>query len=966
VAEEFDNNQSTRSAIILTPGAVISHYKIVSKLGVGGMGEVFLADDLTLRRRAALKFLAPNLAVDESLRQRFIREAQSAAALNHPNIITIYEVAEVAERVFIAMEYVEGRTLREIIDARELTLDKAVQFALQICDGLHAAHSKGYVHRDIKPLNIILDTDKRVRILDFGLAKAIGDVQLTQAGSLMGTAQYMSPEQGQGIDTDHRSDIFSMGIVLYEMLTGTLPFKKPNIPAYIYAIVNEEPPPMSQYVPSIPSQFQAIVSRAMAKSVLSRYQTVAEMASDLKKAVGLESSISSMSVASAMTSPPSPEPSSVVESMHSRIPAGTMSPSQPVTKALAVLHLRNLGSPDDDFLSYGITEDLIVDLTRIGTMRISPMRSIMKFKDADTDIAEIASKLNVSYVLDGSIHKSTKAIRVSAQLIDVSDGANLWAERWEEPLENLSKIKRALAEGISQAFNISSTIVRVAHVGMPEAEDAQAYEQYLKGKYIFEKKKDKADVVNALSLYRKALAKEPALVAARAGIIEILMHQGQFKEAQMELESALEEAASKGLRAEKASLLRLLAKLHIHHSDWEKAWLTGNESLTITQELKDLSGEAETLGVLISALQPQAKFDEALPLFDRVLEISRRLDDQEKIADALKNMGILYSRKGDYSRALDLYNESLELATASENLSLQAACLSNIGNVNYFKGDLDSALRFYGKAMAINDRLGDKAGTARQGLNMGLVQLQRGNHREGLELLNVSSTFFEALGDKANFALTLTNISQLRLTLGDAQEALKSAEQALSLAQEINHPLAESAAHHRLGAIHIYQQDYDSASTHLHKALEIAKTAKINRNVGALQVELAELHYFRNEFAFSRKHAERSQMIAREIGDSGTLCLAQGYIGLLTASEGLIHAGVRQLQQQQAKAKEIGDPILSMRINIIAGEALFRFGKEDDKVSGRTLLNSILAEARKSELFPETKRILGILESEKP
>lgn len=905
------------------------------------MGEVFLADDQKLKRRVALKFLNPNLANDPDLRQRFLREAQSAAALNHPNIVTIYEVAEFANRVFMAMEYVEGRTLRELIDANQLTPPLSFQMLLQICDGLHAAHQAGYVHRDIKPLNIIVGQDGRVRILDFGLAKVVGDTQLTQAGSAIGTFQYMSPEQGQGIEADHRSDIFALGVMLYEMITSKLPFQRSGMPATIYAIVNEEPPPLSQFREDVEPGLQEVVNKALAKSPANRYQSVSEMADDLRRLLGTEVPMPNFTVTHAA---PIPMPQAI---------------------SLAVLHLRNLGAADDDFLSYGITEDLIVDLSRIGSIRVAPMRSVMKYKDSDEDVAGIAARLNVSHILDGSIHKSIRAIRVSAQLIEARDGKVLWAERWEESPANLPRVKKALAEGVAGAFNIGATVVRIAEVAVPEAENAQAYEQYLRGKFLFEHKKDKKDVAAALDFYRKALKQESSLLAARVGTIEILIYQGATEEAQSELTLALKEAQSQGQRSERAHLLRLQAKLLVTKSDWEGAWSAGEQALALARELGDLAGEAETLGVLISILQPQAKFDEALQLFDRVLEISRKLNDRDKVAEALKNMGVAYSRKGDYSRALELYDEAIEVARSAQNLSMEAACLSNIGNVHYFKGDMETAVQFYGEALSINTKLGDQIGSARQSLNLGLIHLQQGTMQEGLEMLATAATFFEALGDKANLALTLSNVSQARLTLGMDEEAQTAAERSLALAREIRHPLAESAANHRLGAISAFRGDYEQASQYLHQALEIARDSGMNRNVAALEVELASIHFQQREFDSAKKHAGRGSALAKEIEDRSTMCLASSYLGAISALGGLLHAGTSQMRQQLSKAVDIGDKPLALQIQQLLGEVLYSRGNEGDREEGRLFLEDALDQATKSEQAPEIRRIRAILDSQK-
>ncbi|MGH8014928.1 MAG: protein kinase domain-containing protein, partial [Candidatus Zixiibacteriota bacterium] len=765
---EHNQNDATRSIVPLHEGALISHYKLMTKLGAGGMGEVFVAEDTALKRKVALKFLSPLIASDETNKARFLREARSAAALSHPNIVTIFEVAEIQGRAFIAMEYIEGETLRDLIKIDKLPFADKVNLAIQLCEGLNAAHKVGLVHRDIKSSNVVVDKNRRARILDFGLAKQVGDTEITRAGTAMGTVSYMSPEQTKGSNVDQRSDIFSLGVVFYELFTGKLPFDRSNVTGTLYAIVNDPAPPLNRFLRDSPVELQRIIEKALAKKAIERYQDVSLLGNDLKSIFGQKSGQISLD----------------------SIPAV----EKRTVKSLAVLYLRNLGSKEDDFLCYGITEDLIVDLTRIGTVRVAPMRAILKYKEADIELSEIAEKLNVDIVLDGSIHRSEKTIRVSAQLIEIRSGRNLWAERWQEPIDNLAIVKQSLAQSISPALEVGRTLMDLAEVSGQAVASPGAYENYLRAKYNFDHKKDTSDVEIALELYNKALKSEPELLSARAGIAEILLYQGESQKALAELESALAIAEKRDLKQEQANVLRLLARFNIRQSNWPDAWKYGSRALDLNRKLLDLAGEAETLGVLISALQPQAKFDESLELFDRVLEISRHLNDQEKIAESLKNMGVAYSRIGDYERALGLYEESLELARRQENLSLEAANLSNIGNVYYYKGDLNLALQYQQEACGINTRIGDHTMAARQNLNMGLIHVQNGELEKGLVLLRKSAETFEKAGERSMLAMNLINISQTEIIMGKIDEAIKTAESARQIAKNINHPLSESDA----------------------------------------------------------------------------------------------------------------------------------------------------------------------------
>jgi serine/threonine protein kinase/Tfp pilus assembly protein PilF len=931
-----NNDDATRSFALLAPGAQISRYKITKKLGEGGMGEVFLAQDTTLNRPVALKFLSPNFASDDVFRERFMREARLAAALNHPNIITVHEVAEFEQRIFIALEYVEGQSLRDMIDNNKLSLSSCLDIIIQVCDGLAVAHKAKLIHRDIKPGNIVLDSSKRVRILDFGLAKGDEDIQLTQAGMTIGTISYMSPEQGQGQQPDHRGDIFSLGIVLYEMLTRKLPFAAGNIPATLHAIVNDQPKPLSEYNSELPSELQEIIDKALAKNPKDRYQSAVEMANDLRR-----------------LRDPNP-------SMASAVYSGTG--FVPLIKSLAVLYLRNLGSPDDEHLSYGLTEDLIIDLTRVGSIRVASMRSVMKYKDSDAELEELAEKLNVGFVLDGSLHKAGDKIRISAHLINVNNGENLWASRWEESFENLPQIKKALAKSVSDALDLKQSEIDRAQIGKTVIRDAGAYENYLKAKYHFSRKKDRGDVEIALGLYNLALKEEPSLLAARAGIAEIMLYNGDFNGAQKELESALVSARERNRKADEANILGLMANMNAKQSKWEEARKCALAALEINRETEDLAGEAETLGILISILQPQAEFDEAIVYFDRVLDISRQLDDKEKIAEALKNMGIAYSRKGDYERALSLYEECLEHAREEENYSMQASCLSNTGNVYYFRGEFDSAFEYYEKALAIADRMGDKALSARQNLNMGLIQLQDGKHQDGVGLLESAAASFNDLGDLSNYALALVNVSQARLTLGQMEEALDAAQKALEIAREIKNPLVETDALVQMGSTHFFKREIKAAVDYYHQALKIAENSNMPRNTAHIHLALVSLCFYCKDYDKCRNHASKALSIAREIGEKTAMVLSNAGLGAITACEGLFSTGLRQLEEAYKGIKKSGNKQMAIHLKALLGEVLLVHGKsEKDKKEGNELLEEALQLARENNIIPEVKLIEEIL-----
>jgi non-specific serine/threonine protein kinase len=428
-------------------GKTISHYKILEKLGEGGMGEVYLAEDTKLNRRVGLKFLPVQLASDGELKERFKREAQAAAVLNHPNIITVYEVSEFENRPYIAMEYVEGESLKDLIARKELSIGEVLDVALQISEGLAAAHGAQIVHRDIKPQNILMGKDGRVRICDFGLAKAKRDVTLTQAGSTLGTVAYMSPEQARGEEVDHRTDIWALGVVVYEMLTGQMPFKGEHEQAVIYSILNEDPEPLTSFRTDIPRYLEQFVSKALEKDQTRRYQNIQEILQDLKTFP-----------ASTLTSPQQ-EQSIVV------LPFDDISPGK-----------------DNEYFSDGLTEEIITDLSKIHTLRVISRTSAMRLKGTEKDITRIGKELNVRYVLEGSVRKAGNNLRITAQLIDATTDSHIWAAKYRGTLEDVFDIQEKVSRSIVDALKLKLSPEEDQRIAQRPIDNVHAYECYLRAR----------------------------------------------------------------------------------------------------------------------------------------------------------------------------------------------------------------------------------------------------------------------------------------------------------------------------------------------------------------------------------------------------------------------------------------------------------------------------------------------------
>jgi serine/threonine protein kinase len=462
-------------------GKTVSHYKILEKLGEGGMGAVYKAEDTKLDRLVALKFLPEHLLSDEGAKVRFEHEAKAASALNHPNITTIYEIDQAEGQWFICMEYVEGTSVKELVAAKVFSIEEILKIGIQIGEGLSAAHKKGIVHRDMKSDNIMLTSEGLVKIMDFGLAKLRGVSRLTKEGTTLGTIPYMSPEQVRGIEVDQRSDIFSWGVVLYEMITGQLPFKGEHEAAVIYSIVNETPEPLARYKAGVPAGLQRVVDKALAKEKDERYQRVDEMIADLRavqqktelarkvprKIARLPALIGVGIVVVALIALGyhflRPKPASVGEKSIAVLPFVDMSPQK-----------------DQEYFCDGMTEELISRLSNIQGLRVPARTSAFYFKGKTEDIREVGSKLNVQTVLEGSVRKAGDELRITAQLINVADGYHLWSETYDRKLEDVFAIQDEISSAIVNALQLKLTPQEQQKLSEHPIDNAKAYDCYLK------------------------------------------------------------------------------------------------------------------------------------------------------------------------------------------------------------------------------------------------------------------------------------------------------------------------------------------------------------------------------------------------------------------------------------------------------------------------------------------------------
>ncbi|HEX7705190.1 MAG TPA: protein kinase [Thermoanaerobaculia bacterium] len=721
-------------------GTRLGPYEIVAPIGAGGMGEVWRARDQRLQRDVAIKVLPEVTAGTPAALARFEREARAVAALSHPNILAIHDFGNEGGVLFAVMELLEGATLRERLHQSDLSLNRALEWALQIAQGLAAAHQRGIIHRDLKPENIFVTRDGLVKILDFGLARldsadasrSLDESTLAQTspGAIVGTVGYLSPEQARGETADHRSDIFAFGVVLYEMLTGQRPFARKTPAESIVAILREEPKPLVECGRAVPAEVEEILAHCLEKDCEERFRSAGDLAFALRMTIR-GSSASGADATPRPTPPPADSPR-VAES------------------SIAVLPFRNIGSDvETEYFTDGMTEEIINSISNIATLHVAARTSSFAFKGRQDDVRKIGRELGVAMVMEGSVRQVGSRLRVSAQLINVESGFQVWSERWDREIADVFAVQDEIAQAIASTFKLGLNEPD-GNTAAGKTQNVEAYDRYLKGRYLLTMRR----AGEAIAEFQSAIERDADFVDAHAALADGWAIRGFYGgvptwEAWARAGAAVNEAERIAPESPGIPLSRAILE---HYYGWN----TAREEAFCRKAIERNPKSAEGWNWLGLCLGLQGRSSEALEATSQGIEL------EPYHANVRTSSAWAFLMQSDYESAERVLAKALELDP----------------NAAYAQWTRGIALRFLGKhseSIAIFERLVDSS----QRLSSFYIGLLGGSLAAAGERSKAEQIVVELLERRRqNKFVASLDIATVLTPLGDSEAAIDALEQA--------------------------------------------------------------------------------------------------------------------------------------------------------------------------------------------
>lgn len=712
--DKYDDLEGkTQTHLTLTRGTDFSHYRIIEKIGAGGMGEVYLAEDTKLGRKIAIKFLSQRQTATAEFRVRFEREARAAACLNHPNITTVHEIGDIEGQPYIVMEYVEGPSFTEKMGGAKFKVEEGLRIFSYICDALQVAHQAGIVHRDMKPSNIVLNNKGQPKLIDFGLALIREGEKITRQGAVMGTVSYMSPEQVRGEVVDHRTDIWSLGVILYQIVSGQLPFRGGNDSVIIYSILNEPPAPLVKDEYGLADKVQSIISKCLTKSKSDRYKNVNQLTAELEEILLKDDKLADLLVAK---------------------------PSRELGHFVAILDFANIsGDSADDWLGSGLSQTITADLKKISGIRVAAPGLIKQLITNDArdqlseeELIQLGYKLNVRWVISGGYQRLGEQIRIIAHAIDVSQGEAIDSVKVDGSMTDIFSLQDKVVKELAQSMNCNSPSTLDKHIAVSPNRKKNAFEYYARGRQLFsEFSLDGTE--QAQDYFEKAIALEPNYALAYSGLGSLLLTRFIYSTNHEDLKVGIKHL-KRAIKLDKklADPYLWLTYAHVRDGKTEKAIEAGKIAVRLDPNhplAHYFLGAAHGFGD-DKSFDPQAQL-RALTCYKRCIDLEPRYQPARML------VGLLYLSHGQYDHALPHLEQAVEIELSGRSAYVKfTGSQSLLGGLHLRLGNLDQAEQYLFQSLKQLSELNHAYKDTFVSLTfcyLGRISLDRGRYDEAVE-----------------------------------------------------------------------------------------------------------------------------------------------------------------------------------------------------------------------------------------